>query len=835
MATGKARKGLSAVVLLVLVALLANMAWSRWGQLGAAPATLESRYRTEEQWLAAEVSSDILEMALLAARRPPAEKLDVTVLTPAAGALPGVQLSFRLDGKDVTQPIQWQEQVWAPESYAPLARMILTAPRQGSGAAPALDQTLLEALLSPLPRVIETQNQRVSARLATSMTDPDAHDEAALVIGSLAMREAAGEYWDVRQLLCRMTAHLALADVLRGGSASGRSLSGAYADAILATMAGRTADAMKQLDTLQAGVASSATLEAWQRALRMRITRDWRAMPDPSQRTLLEKIEYFSAVKLTLGAAPASRFLQTAEVEPAPDWARITLEPNFSTEVGGFASEGVEPELELARDLWTRMHGRALPDSELIDALNRPAARLVTPEGPQVIAWGTWAASIQRHLCHRVLSNDTYMRWVLGQPDQAQAHNAQLDGRWGELALYPSVPGLRWHHGGIHLETFADALTAAVRTASRRPELLPAAVWKQLADTANYAVTRRRMPDPLSWFALPVPFGTAYDTQRRLKVLPDAPGGTLPALFERDPWTDEVTWRIVDARFGKKPSADQIREVYGARAEYHLGIVRWRAEAVGARSPERARILEEACRLQADNCVELAAHLVPLNRDAEAARALRLAFDAADDRVMVANSVSFLVRYEQDHGRAAEAQRIAEAAAATGSARGLEAMGLLLESRGRFPEAEDYFVQIERRYQSANSVNLPLGFYRRMMVRGEAGYEAKFQRGVQGVFPRGLEKLDAATLPPVPADGVGVSNPSVDAELGDLQAGDIVVGLDGWRVRNDRQYWLVRTFESRPEMTHHVWRKGKYFEARGRFMNRYPPVALETYPAAPPP
>ena len=835
MATGKLRKGLSAVVLLVLAAVLANMTWSRWGQLGAPPATLESRYRTEEHWLAAEVSSDIVEMALLAKGRPPAETLDVTILAPAVGAPPGVQLSFKLDGKDVTQPIQWHEHIWAPESYEPLARLVLAAPRQGAGAAPALDDALLEALLNPLPRVIETQNQRVSSRLAASMTDADAHDQAALVIGSLAMGEAAGEYWDVRQLLCRMTAHLALADALRGGSASGRSLSGAYADVILSTMAGRTADAMKRLDVLQAGAAGSTTLGAWQRVLRMRITEDWRAMPDPARRTLLEKIEYFRATKLTLGPAAASRFLETADAEPAPDWARISLEPNFSTEVGGFASEGVEPELELARDLWTRIHGRALTDSELIDALNRPAARFVTPEGPRVIAWGTWAASIQRHLCHRVMSNDIYMRMILGQPDQAQAHNAQLDGRWGGLALYPSVPGVRWHHGGIHLETFADELTAAVRTASRRPELLPAAVWTEVAETANYAVTRRRMPDPLSWFALPVPFGTGYDTLRQLKVLPDAPGGTLPALLARDPWSYETARRSVDSRFGKKPSPDQIREVYGARADYDLSILRWRAEAVGVRSPERARILEASCRLQADACVELAAHLVPLKRDDEAARALRRAFDAADDRVYVANNVSFLVRYEQDHGRAADAQRIAEAAAATGSARGLEAMGLLLESRGRFPEAEEYFVQIERRYQSANSVNLPLGFYWRMMVRGEAGYEAKFQRGVLGVFPRGLEKLDPATLPPAPADGVGVSHPSVDAELGDLRAGDVVVGLDGWRVRNDRQYWLVRTFDSRPEMTHHLWRKGKYLEARGRFMNRYPPVTLETYPAAPPP
>lgn len=832
MAAGKSRTALSAVVLLVLLAVLGNIAWSRWGQLGAPAAALETRHRTEEQWLASEVSSDIVEMALLAAGRSPARDLDVSVVAPPLSAPPGVVLSFDLDGKAVTHTIQWQEHVWAPEGYRPLAQLVLAAPGARAATSPALDEGLLAALLNPLPRVIETQNQRVSSRLAASMADADAHDEAALVIGSLAMREAAGEFWDVRQLLCRMTAHLALADGLRGGDGSGRSLAGRYADAILSTMAGRTADAMKRLDAVQAAVAGSPTLDAWQRALRMRITRDWREMPDPSRRTLLEKVEYFAALKLTLGPAAASHFLGQAEVEPAPDFARISLEPNFGTEAGGFGSEGVEPELEVARDLWTRIHGRALADSELVEALNRPPARFVTADGPRVIGWGTWAASIQRHLCHRVLGADVLQRLVYGQPDAATARIAEFDAKWKELALYPFVPVLRWHHGGIHLETFADALTGAVRTASRRPELLPAAVWTRSAEVAQYAVTRRRMPDHLTWFGLPVPFGTAYDTLRRLKVLAGAPEGTLTALVARDPWSYEASWRSVVARFGQKPSSAQIRETFGARADYDLSILRWRAESMGARSPERAPVLEEMCRIQADACVELAAHLVPLKRDDDAARALRRAFDAASDRVMVANNMEFLVRHEHDRGRAADAQRFAEAAAATGSFGGIETMGLLMEWRGRFPEAEESFVQLERRY---GSVSPQAGFYRRMMERGQAGYETRFQRRIQDDFPRGLERLDPATLPPVPADGVGVSNPRVDAELGDLQAGDVVVGLDGWRVHNDRQYAFVKAFDFRPEMTHHVWRKGRYLEAHGRFMNRYPPVNFETYPAAPPP
>jgi len=54
-------------------------------------------------------------------------------------------------------------------------------------------------------------------------------------------------------------------------------------------------------------------------------------------------------------------------------------------------------------------------------------------------------------------------------------------------------------------------------------------------------------------------------------------------------------------------------------------------------------------------------------------------------------------------------------------------------------------------------------------------------------------------------------------------------------VHNYRQYQFVNAFDFRPEMTHQVWRRGRYLEARGRFIGRKPPARLETYPAAPPP
>ena len=228
----------------------------------------------------------------------------------------------------------------------------------------------------------------------------------------------------------------------------------------------------------------------------------------------------------------------------------------------------------------------------------------------------------------------------------------------------------------------------------------------------------------------------------------------------------------------------------------------------------------------------LARHLVAVDRDEEAARALRRAFDSASDRVDVANNVLFLVRYHHDRKQAAQASRIAEDAAGTGSGSGLETMGLLLEWRGRLPEAEDYFKQIETRYDDTNSL---VGFYHRMSQARRGDYPSRFDRLIRATFPAGLEKLEPERLPSPPRDGVRLSNPGADAGLWGLKDGDIVVGLDGWRVHNKQQYLAVIAFDYRPEVRLYVWRSGRHFEVPARMMNRYLPLDFETYPVAPVP
>lgn len=53
-----------------------------------------------------------------------------------------------------------------------------------------------------------------------------------------------------------------------------------------------------------------------------------------------------------------------------------------------------------------------------------------------------------------------------------------------------------------------------------------------------------------------------------------------------------------------------------------------------------------------------------------------------------------------------------------------------------------------------------------------------------------------------------------------LRTGDVVLALDGFRVRDDDQYLCVRGFSDEPEMQAIVWRDGRYLEVKGQFKRR---------------
>ena len=243
------------------------------------------------------------------------------------------------------------------------------------------------------------------------------------------------------------------------------------------------------------------------------------------------------------------------------------------------------------------------------------------------------------------------------------------------------------------------------------------------------------------------------------------------------------------------------------------------------------RLLERTCELSVDRCFDRGLFLVETGRFADAAAAYQRAMDEASDRVMAANNSLWLMNYYLDAGKAERARAVAEEAAGTGSYGGMLTEARFLERTGEFDAAESILQDAMRRYGNEpknpdeewemqdgdqDADNLLRFYYRMVFEQKKTEYAKRFHALADRDFPNGIERLDRASLCGRPLDGVTVLTTSPIAERRGMKAGDIIVGLDGMRVRTRRQYFAVLDFTDRPEMTLVVFRHPDYVEVKAR-------------------
>ena len=240
------------------------------------------------------------------------------------------------------------------------------------------------------------------------MRSPAAHEAAALLLGGFALRESAGWLHDVRPTLSRITAHLAVARALRPG-ADGRD--GMLARAILTVLVGRQRDAMTMVETLQRQAATEAD-RRWVRALKLRITGDWRGKAPTAEDSVTERLEHGRAVRERLGMDSFLDYLDTQPKDDSTDWQRIAFFDDLNIEAGNiFAATNIQLELAESAKIWARHHDGAVAENAVIEDLNERPNSVIRQDGPaQVLDWGTWAAHQQRHLLHALIGTGTMSR-----------------------------------------------------------------------------------------------------------------------------------------------------------------------------------------------------------------------------------------------------------------------------------------------------------------------------------------------------------------------------------------------------------------------------------------
>ena len=220
----------------ILAAVACTIVFARTGTFStfAAPApSFKERgplYTTEQERLVSAIAGSILNIAAFADRFDAGDPFHVRNILPA-----GKSAKFTVARRAEVFTVEVPGHVWAPRSYGRLARSFMA---DGAGAFISEDLARDHADVSVLVDLsadgLRQQNVRLSGLLQQHPRSAAIHERAALLLGAAARRHVK-DGGDARALLCRMTAHLAVARALHDGALSA---DGDLAEKILSGLAG---------------------------------------------------------------------------------------------------------------------------------------------------------------------------------------------------------------------------------------------------------------------------------------------------------------------------------------------------------------------------------------------------------------------------------------------------------------------------------------------------------------------------------------------------------------------------------------------------------------------
>jgi tetratricopeptide (TPR) repeat protein len=717
------------------------------------------------------------------------------------------------------------DHVWSPGAYVALAlSRIEGIPRTQAASPLVLDEDFLTTLTESRVPLLQEENQLLSDALERDMLDPHLHEQAALLLGALALREEAEALTDERYILSRLAAHLAFARGLRDGRESG--LSGRFAEAILLTLVGRQKDAVDGLRRLESHRTSASTrgIEAWCRALTLRSTGDWRQNKG-SAATPLEQVEEFRALRIRLSPEAARRYLDGIEAGHDTAWHRVIFRrPPSVDDCGHLAHAAVPLEIEEMEAVWAGF-GETAPthDTRLVAALNEPPAiGGVSHIGDRmrfrVLDRGLWAAFLQRHLGGAILATHDCYAYRWGMTEAAAHYSNETRERFSNLTLFPFVATRLTQDD----KTSAVGVASAAQALKTAPEVASAAIWLGIREAGRKLAPRQvAIPDLGLWFSPPFPRNTVYDSPGRLRELDALKLPTLDqgAVWrELAPYNAFVNWSYLWQRhMGQGPAAEMMRDsaLFVDYDGWMLArVVENALERVGADPVTYKDAAVRLCRVDPEYWSDFGFQLVRLGAFTGAAEAFRSMVEQSRNAVGVSNSLGWLVLYELDQGRREEAHRLAAKAAGVYSASGLATMGVFLEKTGQYDRALEYFRKVVERYESRSGF---AAFY----LRNEGRFrgtpvERQFKSVVDEVFPHGIEVLDRSSMNGPPQHGLRVEGNPWDVRKAGLLVGDVIAGVNGKHARTWEQYSAILRLNPPSHVPRKMklvlWRNDRYVE-----------------------
>jgi hypothetical protein len=691
---------------------------------------------------------------------------------------------------------------------------------------------LLKDLLELDGPQLAKQDVRISALLQKNPLDASAQSEAALLLVAMAWRENAGYFSDSRRLLCKATAHLALALAVDNLSHRQPDWNEQVADAALRVLAGRETDALMHIDALSPRADTPAEAKTWLTALRLWSTGDWRQASVDESSPLLMKIAWFQILCADLTDLDAtSRLDHLGDPPKVPDWGRALMNRHaLSVETENrFAQETFALELQEATEVaqaenWPLSGPTALPDSLsaqdnetiVVDATGNPTVH--------VIGAGTFFSASRRHLLNTMLKTDDWLKNKLGVPDEGAKFETAMNTTFEKLPLYDVVA---LQYPGPN-KMPRPKLDEVLRARNARWEITDLPPTFALSDFSNDAADERLLND---FYLSDEPCGTVYDFLHRrdmlelLRIPPrwhlanDAQTPDQISEVKRDylqqlqllnpdscPLVEEII--LSDHGIGTGENGQQAIAALSRFMDYDVSpfhMLRYAQPDFDLSDADLETIYRKEALLEPETYFALGQLLRKEGRDDDAAEADRKGAAQAFDHVLIANSVEPLVDYDLTHGKTDEALALAKSAADVYSEQGILTYIEILQKLNRLDEAETWAKNLQDRYDDNQAL---ISLY--------AAHPDHFQNQADALkkknFPEGQVSVSINSFSGPPAGGAVFTSINPLLTNSGLETGDVIVALNSIKVENLSQYYYVRAQTSGNDMDLIVWHDHEYRE-----------------------
>ena len=653
-------------------------------------------------------------------------------------------------------------------------------------------EDLLHTLLSPTAKSLQLANQSISDRIKASPAAAVVHEEAAFLLGVFGMRENARSFGDLRPLLCRMTAHLALAEHLRGQEME-PSLVGNWGRVFYEYHAGRPLLAREFMQSLP----EDGNSGRWKRVMQLLITKDWRRTGDLGDLSLAEAMAHARALQVHLGNSKMMEFVgERKDLQGIPDWSRTLSDLGRSVEEGHLAMRsciGME-----FHEMGAIFKVGQNPNPAKIASFiaQQSVAALVGENGaPRVISDGDWAAYFRRHLYKNCadVSDFAIRIW--------SSHEAAVEWENSVMAYCRLLPDSELLESLVSTseKDFNKDLKVTAAYIREHPERVPMGLWYDYQFPVLDVRVETRMPDQASWFREVSPPGTAHDPTRRLRFSGIAGNWlvNMKKLHAIDPWNHDLCYEIAEE---SGHSLDGVKSAWGEVREYSKRPLKQTLKGTNLTVPQRIETLQRLVSLDPGAGLELGSLLVIEKRPEEAIQAYETAYQNSEDRVAVANRSRWMIFYYKSKGDDAKAREIADHHAEVYSCSGLESALALAIHEKDLKRAHELAKATMERYGMIGSLAKADWF-----IRGD-------EKALHQVFPGGFKEVTLEDFSTgQKAAGCQVTSSSSTLRLVGMRPGDVVVAIDGKRVENYPQYNMLMTWNLDPSVRL-IFRRGRTYQ-----------------------